>query len=185
MKRASIIIHDGYTDCEFLVAYHMLKAENFDVGVYSINGGPVVGIQGWRHKQSIKMTPVNGGDIVSSALLVLIGGVKAIEYLRQEAMISWWIQERAKNHWPIASICHGAQLLIEADVIKGAVISGYYSIKKDIENAGATYSKELCLFDPFITAPHYDVTGQWMKKAIYECQRSQRFETGDSAKRQG
>lgn len=176
-RTVAIVIHDGYTDCEFLVAYHMLLAEQFDANVYSINGGPVKGIQGWTHKRSFKMTPALGEGIIKADLLVLIGGVKAMEYLRQFQPLTWWIQERVKQRKTIASICHGAQLLIEADVIKDAVISGYYSIKKDIENAGATFSSEpVQCFEPFVTSPHYDFSGHWMKRAIYECQRAAKLD---------
>jgi protease I len=38
---------------------------------------------------------------------------------------------------PVASICHGPWLLVEADVLRGRSVTGWYSIRKDLSNAGA------------------------------------------------
>jgi hypothetical protein len=67
----------------------------------------------------------------------------------------------------IACICHGAQLLISAKIVKGRDISGYYSIKDDIENAGARYVDAAAVVsDNIVTSPHYKHMGPWMKRAI-------------------
>ena len=67
----------------------------------------------------------------------------------------------------IGSICHGAQLLISANVIKGKKISGYYSIKDDIINAGAIYVDAPAVEDNnIISSPHYKFLGDWMKTII-------------------
>ena len=68
---------------------------------------------------------------------------------------------------PIASICHAAQLLISAKIIKGKKISGYYSIKDDIENAGANYIDAPSVVDgKIITSPHYKYLGAWMADTL-------------------
>ena len=67
----------------------------------------------------------------------------------------------------IASICHGAQLLISAKIVKGKKISGYYSIEEDINNAGAKYYKGAVIKDKnIISSPHYKYLGDWMKKIL-------------------
>ena len=89
------------------------------------------------------------------------------EYLRQKEDVLSFINEFHQSGKVIASICHAAQMLISARIVKGKRISGYYSIKDDINNAGAEYvdaeyvddSKEL-------SPPHYKHMGPWMKKAI-------------------
>jgi protease I len=177
MKRAAIIIADGYTDCEFCVAYHCLKAADFDVVVFSINGGEVRGINGWLHKTIDRFGQIT--HTIASRLtfevwnewqadvLVLIGGVRALEYLRQSIPLVDWIREHFSSNKLIASVCHGAQLLIQADIIRGRIITGYYSIQRDIENAGATYVRETVVWDyPFVTSPHYDFSGLWMRDVI-------------------
>ena len=66
-----------------------------------------------------------------------------------------------------ASTCHGAQLMISAKITKGHTISGYYSIEDDINNSGATYSREPCVVsDNIVSSPHYDNMAIWMKTAV-------------------
>jgi protease I len=48
---------------------------------------------------------------------------------------------------PVFSICHGPQLLISADVIKGRTLTGFTSIIQDIKNAGATFVDEAVVTD--------------------------------------
>ncbi|WP_053365105.1 type 1 glutamine amidotransferase domain-containing protein [Bacillus sp. FJAT-27245] len=43
---------------------------------------------------------------------------------------------------PVFAICHGPQLLITAKALDGRNVTGYKSIKVDLENAGATYKDE-------------------------------------------
>ena len=100
-------------------------------------------------------------------LLIVPGGAKAMEYLRQENRISEIINEFNEANKIIGSICHGAQLLISAKIVKGKKISGYYSIKDDINNAGAEYVDAPCVNDGnIITSPHYKHLGNWMKEVI-------------------
>ena len=67
----------------------------------------------------------------------------------------------------IASICHAAQLLISANIVNGKNISGYYSIKDDINNAGATYTDEPAVVDSnIVTTAHYKDLGPWMKATL-------------------
>ena len=67
----------------------------------------------------------------------------------------------------IASICHGPQLLISAQIVKGKKISGYYSIKDDLMNAGGTYVDAPAVVDKnLVCCPHYKWMGQWMAKVF-------------------
>jgi protease I len=100
-------------------------------------------------------------------MLVIPGGVKALEYLRQEKNVLNFISEWDQKGKVIACICHGAQLLISAKVVKGRDISGYYSIKDDIENAGARYVDAAAVVsDNIVTSPHYKHMGPWMKASL-------------------
>ena len=109
---------------------------------------------------------VLGGGVLG-VLLILPGGAKAMEYLRQEKTVLDIISNFYKKKILIGSICHGAQLLISANVVKDKKISGYYSLKDDVNNAGAIYSSDGCVEDNgIITSPHYKFLGEWMKAII-------------------
>jgi protease I len=48
---------------------------------------------------------------------------------------------------PVAAICHGPQMLIEADVVRGRKLTSYPSVKRDLVNAGATWVDEPVVVD--------------------------------------
>jgi len=70
--------------------------------------------------------------------LYLPGG-RAPEYLRLNATVIEMIQHFSNNNKPIASICHGPQLLTAAGVIKGKKVSAYPACQPEVEMAGAQY----------------------------------------------
>ncbi|MFP4025479.1 MAG: DJ-1/PfpI/YhbO family deglycase/protease [Thiohalospira sp.] len=72
-------------------------------------------------------------------LLILPGGVLNTDKLRRSTKVIEWIKEFYNLDKPIASICHGPQLLIEANLIKGKKITSHHAIKTDMINAGAEY----------------------------------------------
>lgn len=100
-------------------------------------------------------------------LLVLPGGVKSLEKLRQEVSVIDFIRNWSTSGKIISSTCHGAQLLISAGITKGHVIAGYYSLQVDVENSGATYSREpVVTSGNIVTSPHYDFMGEWMEETL-------------------
>ena len=57
--------------------------------------------------------------------------------------------------------------MISANILKGKKATGYYSIKDDINNSGATYVNEPVVIDKnIVSSPHYNFMGEWMKAAI-------------------
>lgn len=70
--------------------------------------------------------------------LYLPGG-RAPEYLRLNAKVIAMIQHFANTNKPIASVCHGPQLLTAAGVLKGKKVSAYPACQPEIEMAGAEY----------------------------------------------
>ena len=68
-----------------------------------------------------------------------VPGGRAPEYLRLNAQVLEMVQHFADNDKPIASICHGAQLLATAGIIKGKKVSAYPACQPEVEMAGAEY----------------------------------------------
>ena len=100
-------------------------------------------------------------------ILVIPGGVKAMEKVRQNEKIIKFISEFNKENKTIACICSGAQLLISARVVKGRKIAVYYSMKDDLINAGAIYTDlPAVVSDNIVTTAHYKDMGPWMKQVL-------------------
>jgi protease I len=70
--------------------------------------------------------------------LVIPGG-RAPEYLRLNAQVLEIVRHFADRGKPIASICHGAQLLAAAEVLKGKSVSAYPAVGPEVNLAGGRY----------------------------------------------
>jgi len=164
VKKALIITWEGYQDQEVLYPFYRLQEDNFQVDIAAASSGEIHGILGTKINatKSISEIKVDEYD-----LLILPGGVKALEKVRQEKKVMDFIKEWNEKGKIIGSVCHGAQLLVSAKIVKGRKISAYYSIKDDIENAGAVYiDAPFVADDNIISSPHYKHLGPWMKEVL-------------------
>ena len=170
MKKALIVTFSKYQDHEVIYPYYRLLEENFEVDIMADVTGRIFGILGTYMECSRTVDELhdNHEDIMNEYdLLVIPGGVKSLEKLRQEKQVLSFINEWDKRGKVIACICHGAQLLISAKVTTGREISGYYSITDDIINSGATYvDAPAVVSNNIVTCPHYKWMGLWMLESI-------------------
>ncbi len=169
MKKALILTGNLAQDHEFIYPFYRVQEEGYKVDVAVRGGEQVNGIIGSKIVPTKDIPELEVNDYT---LLVLPGGAKAMEYMRQDQDIIQFISEFNSSGKTIASICHAAQLLISAKVVKGKKISGYYSIKDDINNAGAIYTDEPAVVDGnIVSTAHYKDLGPWMKKTLEVCSK--------------
>jgi protease I len=169
MKKAIIISGNLAQDHEFIYPYYRLLEENFDIDVAMVEGKPGFGILGTAlpPNKEQKVIGIKDAKVKDYDLLVLPGGVKAMEKVRQDKDIINFISEFDRQKKIIACICSGAQLLISAKIVKGRKIAGYYSMKDDLINAGADYTDLPAVIDKnIITTAHYKDMGPWMKATL-------------------
>ena len=169
MKKAIIISGNLVQDQEFIYPYYRLLEEEFDINVCLNEKKFVKGILGSDIPPNKNQKLVNIEDIEPENynFLVLPGGVKSMEKVRQNKKIINFISEFNKQKKTIACICSGTQLLISAKVVKGRKISGYYSMVDDIINAGGIYEDAPAVIDEnIITTAHYKDMGPWMAAAL-------------------
>ena len=79
--------------------------------------------------------------------LILPGGVFSPDALRLNKESVQFVRSFFDANKPVAAICHGPWLLIEADVIDGRKLTSWPSLKTDITNAGGTWLDEACVCD--------------------------------------
>ena len=169
MNKAIIISGNLAQDHEFIYPYYRLLEADFEVDVCLLEGKPVQGISGTKipPNKDQRVKKIEEVSVNDYQILVLPGGVKAMEKVRQDKKIINFISEFNKQKKIIACICSGAQLLISAKVVKGRKISGYYSMEDDLANAGAIYTDLPAVIDDnIITTAHYKDMGPWMKAVI-------------------
>jgi len=178
MKKALLLTWEKYQDVELLYAYYRLK-EEFEVDVAANKVGFIVGINGVKIKANVLIdsTGLIKSDssgyaathisVLEYDLLVVVGGLLSVEKARQDSTFIQCVRDFGNSGKTLASICHGAQYLISAGLTKNKRISGYYSIKDDITNSGATFVDEPYVIDGnIISCPHYDHQSTWMKAVV-------------------
>jgi protease I len=169
--KSLIITYDKFQDHEVVYPFYRLKEEG-DVTLMAHQIGKIYGILGTNmlaNSVTSDLTdPIFFKEMIGKFdLLVIPGGVKAMEKIRQEKHVIDFISEWHKTGKVIASTCSGAQLLISAKIVKGKKISAYYAMQDDVENAGAIYSRDPVVVDGnIVSSPHYDHMGIWLKTAI-------------------
>ena len=101
--------------------------------------------------------------------LVIPGG-RAPEYLRLNKEVIAMVQHFSNTNKPIAAICHGAQLLAAADVIKGKNVSAYPACSPEVTLAGGTYADievtEAETDGNLVTAPAWPAHPAWIAQFL-------------------
>ena len=169
MFKALIISGELAQDHEFIYPFYRLQEEGYKLDVCLIGGKPVKGILGTLlpPTKNYPVKDISDINVKEYDILVLPGGVKAMEKIRLNKELIKFISDFDKTNKLIACICSGVQLLISAKVVKGRKISGYYSLEDDITNAGAIYTDLPAVVDKnIVTTAHYKDMGYWMKTAI-------------------
>ena len=170
--KAIIVTWEKFQDHEVIYPYYRLLEEGFKVDIMSNALGRIHGIIGTNMESNLLTSELDDVSKFDELLerydiMVVPGGVKALEKLRQESNVLKFINAWDSKKKVIASTCHGAQLLISSNIVNGRKVSGYYSIKDDINNAGATYVDAPAVVDGnLVSSPHYKWMGEWMKSAI-------------------
>ena len=101
--------------------------------------------------------------------LVLPGG-RAPEYLRLDPKVLDLVRHFARENKPIAAICHAAQILSAAGVVKGKRLSCYPACSPEVELAGGTFASvemtEAVVDGNLVTAPAWPAHPQWLAKFL-------------------
>lgn len=99
-----------------------------------------------------------------------IPGGRAPEYLRLDARVLEIVRHFAEASKPIAAICHGAQLLAAAGVVKGRLVSAYPACAPEVRLAGGEYAEiaiDAAAVDRnLVTAPAWPAHPQWIAKFL-------------------
>jgi protease I len=100
----------------------------------------------------------------------VIPGGRAPEYLRLNAKVLDIVRHFDKQDKPIAALCHGAQLLAAAGVLKGRKVNCYPACAPEVELAGGTFVKvefsEAVVDGKLVTGPAWTAHPVWLAKFL-------------------
>ena len=165
--KSIILTHSMYQDAEVIYPYYRLREEG-EVLLVAETAGTVRGILGTELMADRGIGFLTQVTATTFDLLVLPGGVKAMEKLRQDADAISFVAAWAAQNKTIASMCSGAQMLLSARVpLKGRRIAAYPAMAVDVENAGAIFVNEPFVVDGnIVSSPHYKYLVEWKAVAI-------------------
>lgn len=141
--KALILVEDGVEDLEFFYPYYRFIEQDIEVDIAGPHKGTVTAKHGYQIETNV---PLAGVKSDKYDIAILPGG-KAPEKLRSHPAVIDMVKGLLTKGKIVASICHGAQILISADVLDGKKATCVKKIKDDIIAAGAEYHDEAVVVD--------------------------------------
>lgn len=147
-KKIAILVADGFEEVELTSPLNALQEADATVHIISPNQQKVKTKSG---NEWTKDYPVDVQLQQASADqydgLVLPGGVINPDTLRSNEMALKFVSSFFENSKPVAAICHGPQILINARVVKDRSLTSVHAIKIDLMNAGAKWEDSEVVVD--------------------------------------
>jgi protease I len=153
-KKIAILATDGFEQSELTEPRQALQEAGAETQVVSLNQGK---IKGWNHKDwgdevAVDLALKSANPAEFDALL-LPGGVMNPDQLRMNSDAVQFVRNFFEAGKPIASICHGPWMLVEADIVRGRTVTSWPSLKTDIRNAGGSWvDKEVVKDQQLVTS---------------------------------
>jgi protease I len=153
-KKIAILATDGFEQVELTEPRKALE----EAGAATVLIAPKPGeIRGWKTKQwgdSVKVDKtLENANPNDYDALVLPGGVMNPDHLRMDPSAVNFVRQFVSGGKPVAAICHGPWMLLEAGAVSGKTITSWPSLKTDLKNAGANWvDQEVATDGAFITS---------------------------------
>ncbi len=183
-KRILMLVGDYVEDYEAMVPYQMLllAGHHVDTVCPGKRAGQTVktavhdfeGDQTYSEKRGHNFAITADFDAVDAAAydgLVIPGG-RSPEYLRLNDRVLEIVRQFAAANKPIASICHGQQVLAAAGVVEGRHCTAYPAVKPELLRAGAQWCEVNATFSNavvdrnLVTAAAWPGHPEWMRKFL-------------------
>lgn len=180
MKRILLLAGDYVEDYEAMVPCQMLQmagyvvhtvcpgkkaGETVKTAIHDFEGDQTYSEKrGHNFAINYDFEKVNPADYAG---LVIPGG-RAPEYLRLNPAILEIVRKFFEEDKPVAAICHGPQILMAADVVKGKKMTAYPSVKPELQAAGAVWAEPSAGADnavvdgKLVTAPAWPAHPAWI-----------------------
>ncbi len=146
-KNIAILATNGFEEIELTAPLEELK--NYGAKVSIVSDQEI--ITAWRKTKWSKDIKadylIDDFEINGYDALLIPGGVINSDKLRRKSKAVEIVKEFNDKNKLVAAICHGPQMLIEANLVQNKEVTGHNAIKTDLINAGANYSENKVIKD--------------------------------------
>jgi len=127
MSKVAILVGDDYEDSEFQKPYDRLREAGHEVTILGIKHGAIAH---GKHRKSEIVIQATAAEVSTDDFdaVVIPGGYSPDKLLLDENMVNF-TRLFFNSGKPVAAVCHGPQLLIEADVVKGHTMTSWPSVR--------------------------------------------------------
>ncbi len=143
-KRIAILVEKLYEDLELWYPYYRLKEAGCEVKLVGPKAGETFASKhGYPAKSDTSAAEVKASEFDA---VIIPGGYSPDHMRRHEPMVRL-VTEALRSGKVVAAICHGPWMLCSTKAIQGRRVTGFFAIKDDVENAGATWEDASCVQD--------------------------------------
>ena len=145
-KTVAMVLAKNFEDIEATSPKEHLERLGMTVTVIGVDGSPIEGKKGTTMQPDMNLADLTPEIEASFDALVVPGGGSP-ENLRIVDEAVAFTRRFVESGKPVASICHGPQLLISAEVLRGRTLTAVDKIRDDITNAGGNYVDQEVVVD--------------------------------------
>ncbi|WCM41162.1 type 1 glutamine amidotransferase [Flavobacterium sp. CBA20B-1] len=147
-KKIAILTEDGFEEIELTSPLEALKDAGAEVLIVSPKNGKVKAKSGddWTKEYDVDLQ-LNDAKSGEFDALVIPGGVINPDKLRTNKDALQFVQTFFNENKPVAAICHGPQVLINAEAVRNKKLTSVGAIEADLKNAGAQWEDQEVVVD--------------------------------------
>jgi protease I len=142
-KRVAVLIEDDYNLDEFIYPYHRLAEAGAEVRVVGTSRADTF----TSHGRAVKSDLPAAHARVSDFDAVVIPGGYAPDRMRRDKDMVDFVRGMDAAGKPVAAICHAGWMLVSAKIVNGRRATCFYSVRDDLEAAGALWLDEAVVVD--------------------------------------
>src|SRR4051795_1671317 len=167
-KKIAILAADMFERVELEEPRKALEAAGAATEVISIHGGEIQGFDHFDPANKVKVDrTVEEVSIDDYDALLIPGGVGNPDQLRGDEDAVAFVRDFAESKKPMAVICHGPWVLVEAGVARGKRLTSWPTLQTDIRNAGGNWvDEEVVVDDGIVTSRKPDDIPAFNEKMI-------------------
>jgi protease I len=169
-KKVAIIAADMFEQVELVEPRKALDDAGAETVLISLKPGEIQGFNHFEPADKLKVDrAIEEADAGDYDALMIPGGVGNPDQLRGDENIVSFVRDFFEAGKPVAAICHGPWVLVEAGVVRDRKVTSWPTLQTDIRNAGGNWVDEQVVVDQgLVTSRKPDDIPAFNKKMIEE-----------------